>query len=160
MFLLVVTNGYSVEHTPYQTRDEAKAQMEIAWKALAKDLQSDEWKEMSSLGEEQAILYYNGEHVFVWDVIEVKEKPYYVAVHYSFDTEVPLKNFETCEEAIRYVKEDSEREWKIQTEEDGKIPGEDLFLETNEDGSWARMKILRGDPAGETDVIEWTVTPL
>ena len=115
MFLLVVTNGYSVEHTPYQTRDEAKAQMEIAWKALAKDLQSDEWKEMSSLGEEQAILYYNGEHVFVWDVIEVKEKPYYVATHYSFDTEVPLKNFETCEEAIRYVKEDSEREWKIQT---------------------------------------------
>ena len=160
MFLLVVTNGYSVEHTPYQTRDEAKAQMEIAWKALAKDLQSDEWKEMSSLGEEQAILYYNGEHVFVWDVIEVKEKPYYVATHYSFDTEVPLKNFETCEEAIRYVKEDSEREWKIQTEEDGKIPGEDLFLETNEDGSWARMKILRFDPAGETDVIEWTVTTL
>ena len=160
MFLLVVTNGYSVEHTPYQTRDEAKAQMEIAWKALAKDLQSDEWKEMSSLGEEQAILYYNGEHVFVWDVIEVKEKPYYVATHYSFETEVPLKNFETCEEAIRYVKEDSEREWKIQTEEDGKIPGEDLFLETNEDGSWARMKILRFDPAGETDVIEWTVTTL
>lgn len=72
MFLLVVTNGYSVEHTPYQTRGEAKNQMEIAWKALAKDLQSDEWKEMSSLGEEQAILYYNGEDVFVWDIIEGK----------------------------------------------------------------------------------------
>lgn len=160
MFLLVSTDGYSVEHTEYQTKEIAKAEMEKAWSALAKDLQDDEWKEMSSLGEDQAILYYNGEYVFVWDVIEVKEKPYYVAVHYSFDAEVPLKNFETYEEAVKYVKEDSEREWKIQTEENGKIPDEDLFLETNEDGSWVRMKILRFDPAGETDVIEWTVTTL
>lgn len=64
MFLLVVTNGYSVEHTPYQTRDEAKTQMKKVWKVLAKDLQGDEWKEMLSLGEEQAIPYHNGENVF------------------------------------------------------------------------------------------------
>ena len=160
MFLLVSTDGYSIEHAAYQTKEIARAEMEKAWSALAKDLQNDDWKEMSSLGEEQAILYHNGENVFVWDIIEVKEKPYYVAVCYSFDEEVTLKNFETYEEAVKYIKQDSEGEWEIQTEEDGKIPDEDLFLETNEDGSWARMKILRGDPAGETDVIEWAVTTL
>lgn len=74
VFLLVATDGYSINHTKYSSLELAKEAMEEAYKALYDENMDEDWKEQSCINEESAILFQNGENVYVWDIIEVPFK--------------------------------------------------------------------------------------
>ena len=74
VFLLVATDGYSIDHTKYSSLELAKKAMNNAYNNLYNENMDKDWKEQSYIDEESAILFQNGENVYVWDIIEVPFK--------------------------------------------------------------------------------------
>ncbi len=80
-----------------------------------------------------------------------------LAIHYSFDSEVPVYLFDTEEKAKAELKAQFEKELKIQTEENGHVLGEDIETAYDESGTWASITIFWDE---NKDVMEWTIGSL
>lgn len=70
IILLVTTDGYRIDYTRYPSLDAAKAAMEEAYEQSKPSEWGEEWEDMSYLSDEGAILYTNGENVYVWTIIQ------------------------------------------------------------------------------------------
>ena len=78
-----------------------------------------------------------------------------VVVRYSFDTDTPVWLFDSEEEALAFLKKDFENECRIDTEENGRVIGEDMETCINEDEGYAKIThIIDGD---HNDVTEWFI---
>lgn len=62
-----------------------------------------------------------------------------VVIRYSFDKETPVLFFDTKEDAVRYIREDFQRECDIDTKENGHIIGKDMETYIESDGSYAKI---------------------
>lgn len=71
--MLVSTDGYSIENTIYSSYEEAKSAMEKAYDEVTPDDWNEMWQQDSYLAENNAILYANGENVFVWQIVDLNE---------------------------------------------------------------------------------------
>lgn len=75
VILLISTDGYGIEYTPYPSMDEAKTAMDIAYQSLTPNDWDEDFKEMSYVSDEDAILYANGENVYVWTIAQIPVTP-------------------------------------------------------------------------------------
>lgn len=71
VYLLIWTDGYSIEHTKYLTFEAAQKALRDEWNEYYDEEIADEWKKLSSITDSNAILYNNGEDVYVWDIAEI-----------------------------------------------------------------------------------------
>lgn len=71
VFILVSTDGYSIEHTKYDTKNEARDAMKKAYDLLKPKQFEESCEEMSYVSDNDAMLYDNGNDVYVWQIIEV-----------------------------------------------------------------------------------------
>ena len=77
-----------------------------------------------------------------------------LVIHYSFDSEVPVRLFKAEEDALKALRADWEEEIRIQTEENGHVVGADMETDISEDRRWASITIYYD---GEKDVTEWAI---
>lgn len=77
-----------------------------------------------------------------------------LVTHYSFDSEVPVYLFDTEEEALKELKSQFCEEYRIQTEENEHVQGEDLEVDVSPDGRWASITTYYDD---QKDVVEWSI---
>lgn len=68
--LLIKTDGYSIELSEFDNMDEAKSAMVNDYESLLPDEDHfiEDYKQMSYCSETNAILYLNGEDVYVWKI--------------------------------------------------------------------------------------------
>lgn len=69
--LLISSDGYSIESTIYDSFDEAYKAMEKAYKELTPENNDESSEEMSYLSDTSAMLYANGENVYVWNIRKI-----------------------------------------------------------------------------------------
>ena len=69
--LVITTDGYSITVNTYDNRDSAHEAMENEYNSLNQNTPDDEWDSMSCISDNEAILYANGENVFVWKIVEI-----------------------------------------------------------------------------------------
>lgn len=69
--LLISTDGYSIQTQKYNSISEAQIAMAKEYKDAYPKQNDESSEEMSSISEREAILYANGENVFVWSIIEM-----------------------------------------------------------------------------------------
>lgn len=115
MALLISTDGFSISVLEYDTVDEARAKMSEEFHLLYDGLDGDtSEKEMSGLGKDSAIVYNNGEGVYVWNVyvpeIQKPKHAYYIKgyewerccpnCHINIASFYPLNNCPECGQAI------------------------------------------------------------
>lgn len=67
--ILIETDGYSITHTFYGSYKEAKEALDKRYAELLSDDLDEEWADMSYCEEYDAILYDNGEDVYVWKIV-------------------------------------------------------------------------------------------
>lgn len=70
-YLLIATDGYSIDYTQYDTMEVAQEAMRTAYAKLTPEENDESSEEMSYLGETDATLYANGENVYVWTIATV-----------------------------------------------------------------------------------------
>lgn len=80
-----------------------------------------------------------------------------VVIRYSFDRETPVLLFDTEEDAVRYIREDFQKECDIDTKENGHIIGNDMEVHIEADGSYARIINKSNHPDADDAVTEWFV---
>lgn len=83
------------------------------------------------------------------------ENLHVVAVHYSFDREVPIWLFKTEQEAIDFIRKDYERELKIEIEENDRELGNDIWAHISDDGTFAQIRVRYTDE--DDDITEWAI---
>lgn len=69
--ILIFTNGYEISTETFPTIEKAQKEMQKQYKHFMPEELADEWTENSNIGSMDAILYANGEDVFVWKVVEI-----------------------------------------------------------------------------------------
>lgn len=69
--LLISTDGYSIQTKKYDSIQEAQKIMSDEYKDAYPEVNDESSEEMSSISERDAILYANGENVFVWSIVEI-----------------------------------------------------------------------------------------
>jgi len=72
VYVLVSTDGYNIGHKKFAELERAKEKMKEEYEAATPDDFGEEWMEMSYISDMDAILYANGEAVFVWTIIQVE----------------------------------------------------------------------------------------
>lgn len=73
-YVLVRTDGYSIETVMQSSNlDKVKETLCEDYKKHLPEEWVDDFEDMSCCGDMDAILYDNGENVYVWQIIEVKE---------------------------------------------------------------------------------------
>lgn len=70
-FMLVRTDGYSMESTAYPDFESAADAMKKAYHELDNNIPGDDWYDMSYCSESEALLYAGGEDVYLWNIIEI-----------------------------------------------------------------------------------------
>ena len=71
-YLLVTTDGYNLDdHTFYDSFESAQTAMKDSYKALTPDDWIEDFSDMSHCGDDDAILYDNGNNVYVWSIIAI-----------------------------------------------------------------------------------------
>lgn len=73
-YLLVYSDGFSIDAmSPFKTLEEAREVMRQEYQKKAPD--DSEWEEefrdLSYCEDRSAQLYYNGEDVYIWNIIEI-----------------------------------------------------------------------------------------
>jgi len=70
--ILIKTDGYSINTTEFDTIDQAREVMATEYNNYKPndDNTDDDWSDMSSLSDDDAILY-TGDDVYVWKIISV-----------------------------------------------------------------------------------------
>lgn len=71
-YLLIHTDGYSINHKEFTSFEAAAAEMESQYKAYMPDFLEEQYQNLTYIGENSAALYNNGEDVYLWEIIEVK----------------------------------------------------------------------------------------
>lgn len=80
-----------------------------------------------------------------------------VVIRYSFDKETPVLLFDTEEDATQYIREDFQRECDIDTKENGHIIGDDMEVQIEDDGSYAKIINKSNRPDVDDAVTEWFI---
>lgn len=70
--ILIKTDGYSIEHSFYGSYEEAKAVMDSQYAALTPDEWYEDCEDTSYCSGYDAILYRNGEDVYVWKICVIE----------------------------------------------------------------------------------------
>ena len=71
-YLLIKTDGYSIETEGFLSEADCYKSMLDAYNAAKPEEWDESFEDMSYISETDAILYANGEEVFVWRIISVK----------------------------------------------------------------------------------------
>lgn len=71
-YLLIHTDGYSINHKEFTSFEAAAVEMESQYKAYMPDFLEEQYQNLTYIGENSAALYNNGEDVYLWEIIEVK----------------------------------------------------------------------------------------
>lgn len=66
---LICSDGYSIERTIYNSKQDAIAAMKQAFNELESNCIGDDYDEMSYCNETDAMLYDRGENVYIWNVM-------------------------------------------------------------------------------------------
>jgi hypothetical protein len=69
--ILISTDGYSIQTKKCGSIQEAQDIMKREYRDAYPEVNDESSEEMSSISEYDAILYANGENVFVWSIIEI-----------------------------------------------------------------------------------------
>lgn len=69
--ILIETDGYSIDTTEFDTKDDAIEAMKKRYADLTPSENDESSAEMSYIEDTNAILYQNGENVYVWKIIAV-----------------------------------------------------------------------------------------
>ena len=72
--MLIVSDGYSIDSTIYPSREKAREALIKAYEKLTPDKWIEDFEVMSYLDDDSAILYANGEDVYVWSIQAIPEK--------------------------------------------------------------------------------------
>lgn len=80
-----------------------------------------------------------------------------VVIRYSFDKDTPVLLFDTEEDATQYIREDFQRECDIDTKENGHIIGNDMEVQIEDDGSYAKIINKSNRPDVDDAVTEWFI---
>lgn len=70
-YILIYTDGYSISEDFFDTFKEAQERMKKEYSDASPEEWEEDWEELSSLGEEESILYNNGEDVLLWKIIRI-----------------------------------------------------------------------------------------
>lgn len=71
-FIVIKTDGYTIQHRVYSSFADAVKEMQSQYNdAIPNGGLLPEWKELSYINDVDAILYANGENVYVWKIIIV-----------------------------------------------------------------------------------------
>lgn len=73
-YMLIVSDGYSIDSTIYPSRENAREALIKAYEKLTPNEWNEDFKDMSYLDDDFAILYANGENVYVWNIQAIPEK--------------------------------------------------------------------------------------
>lgn len=73
-YMLIVSDGYSIDSTIYPSREKAREALIKAYEKLTPDKWIEDFEVMSYLDDDSAILYANGEDVYVWSIQAIPEK--------------------------------------------------------------------------------------
>lgn len=69
-FILIKTDGYTIQHGIYSSLADAVKEMQSQYNdAIPNGGLLPDWKELSYIDDNNAILYANGENVYVWKII-------------------------------------------------------------------------------------------
>lgn len=70
-FLLVTSDGYSIDHSTYRTLEEAQEEMKSAFKSCIPKIWTNPWRAASYCEDRGAVLYAGRAVSFAWKIIEV-----------------------------------------------------------------------------------------
>ena len=73
-YMLIASDGYSIDSTIYASRENAREALIKAYEKLTPNEWNEDFKDMSYLDDDFAILYANGENVYVWNIQAIPEK--------------------------------------------------------------------------------------
>lgn len=73
-YMLIGTDGYSIDSIIYASRENAREALIKAYEKLTPNEWNEDFKDMSYLDDDFAILYANGENVYVWNIQAIPEK--------------------------------------------------------------------------------------
>lgn len=69
-YILIKTDGYTIQHKVYSSLAAAVKEMQSQYNdAIPNGGLLSEWKELSYIDDVDAILYANGENVYVWKIV-------------------------------------------------------------------------------------------
>lgn len=71
-YVLIFSDGESIDATTYNSKEEAYANMKNAYEESYPEGQEEDWADMSYLGDDSALLYLNGDGVCCWDIHTVQ----------------------------------------------------------------------------------------
>lgn len=69
--MLIKTDGYSISSWIFENYEEGKKEMDKQYSSFEPEELEEEWAEMSYCENYDAILYNNGEDVYVWKIVEL-----------------------------------------------------------------------------------------
>lgn len=72
--ILSFTDGYSITNTLYNSCEDARAAMQKQYEERTPEEFDEDFEDMSGCYEDSAILYTNGEDVFVWSIFVLPEE--------------------------------------------------------------------------------------
>lgn len=73
-YILMFSDGYSIGYSFYPNQKAAQVAMEADYKEYQPKDWFEDFKELSSINESSAILYYNGDGVYVWQITPIPQK--------------------------------------------------------------------------------------
>lgn len=91
-------------------------------------------------------------------IIDYKLTP--VICSYSFDSDITVHLCVSQEDAIAYIKAEAEKEYKLEVEQNGRIPDEEIRLEFSDDGMTATITDISKPSKnvdGDNDITTWQV---
>lgn len=70
--ILIKTDGYEIDHWFFDDVEQAKKEMKRQYDSYYPEELEEEWADDSYCSDDYAILYNNGEDVFVWRVFAIQ----------------------------------------------------------------------------------------
>lgn len=70
-YMVIFTDGYEISTERHQTLEKAQEYMRKEYEKYRPAELSEEWANISYLTDMDAILYNNGEDVFLWKIIKI-----------------------------------------------------------------------------------------
>lgn len=71
--ILIKTDGYSINHSFYDNVENAKSAMKAQYEALMPEELMEAFEDLCYCGENGAMLYRNGEDVYVWQIVVIPD---------------------------------------------------------------------------------------
>lgn len=71
--LLVFSDGYTINCFSYPTFEDAKKKMQQKYQDYIPEEWEEECKDFSYITEENAVLYANGETIYLWQIVNIND---------------------------------------------------------------------------------------